>query len=76
MTILLGLLIVGLMAMVLFSLLRGLNAFRQSMDADADHDFSTGPSDLQLAQNKMMWSRIKYQALAIGVVGIALAFAR
>ncbi len=72
----LGFLIVGLMAMVLISLLRGLNAFRQSMDAGTDSDPGTGATELQLLQNRMMWSRIKYQALAILVIGISLAFAR
>jgi hypothetical protein len=61
-----------LMGMTLFSLLRGLNAFRQTMDADLDSD---GITRLQLQQNKMMWARIKYQGAAIVVVMILLAVA-
>jgi len=64
----------GLMAMVLISLFKGLNAFRQSMDEDAVP--GTGATPLQLQQNKMMWARIKYQGLAVGVIIILLAFAR
>ena len=70
------LILVGLMAMVVISLFRGLNAFRQSLDEDKDRPVGDGPSELQLMQNKMMWARIKYQALAVVVVGILLAFAR
>ena len=33
-------------------------------------------SAAQLMQNKMMFARIKYQALAVVVVAILLAFAR
>lgn len=68
--------LVVLMAMVLISLLRGLNAFRQSLDEDVDHDSGTGATQLQLKQNKMMWARIKYQALAIVVVMILLGLSR
>jgi hypothetical protein len=64
----------GFMGMTLFSLLRGLNAFRQSLDEDKAA--GNGPTTFQLTQNKMMWSRIKYQGLAVGVVIIMLAFAR
>jgi len=65
--------LVGLMGMTLFSLLRGLNAFRQSIDADLD---PAGARELQLKQNKMMWSRIKYQGLAVAAVAIVLLFAK
>ena len=61
-----------LMGMTLFSLIRGLNAFRQTLDEDLD---SNGVSQLQLKQNKMMWARIKYQGAAIVVVMILLAVA-
>jgi hypothetical protein len=66
--------LVVLMGLTLFSLLRGLNAFRQSLDEEPVP--GGGPTPFQLTQNKMMWSRIKYQALAVGVVIILLAFAR
>ena len=78
MTYLLAFVLLGLMAMVVVSLLRGLNAFRQSMDAEKDGgaESGTGATELQLMQNKMMWARIKYQALAVVGVGVLLAFAR
>ena len=62
--------LVILMGMTLFSLLRGLNAFRQNMDQGLDAE---GATQLQLRQNKMMWARIKYQGAAIVVVMILLA---
>jgi hypothetical protein len=66
--------LVGLMAMVLISLLRGLNSFRQSMDQDGAP--GSGPTEFQFQQNRMMWARIKYQALAVGVIVILLVLAR
>ena len=65
--------LVILMGMTLFSLLKGLNAFRQSIDANVDPE---GAMQLQLKQNKMMFARIKYQALAVIVVAVLLAVAR
>jgi len=65
--------LVILMGMTLFSLLRGLNAFRQTMDTNMDAE---GVTQLQLRQNKMMWARIKYQGAAIVVVMILLAVSR
>jgi hypothetical protein len=67
--------IIILMAMVVISLFRGLNAFRQSLDQDAGHDQSTGATELQLKQNRMMWARIKYQFAAIIVVALLLMMA-
>ncbi|HEX8056069.1 MAG TPA: hypothetical protein VF481_05370 [Novosphingobium sp.] len=70
MIIVLILVLVGLMGMTLFSLLKGLNAFRQTIDGNLDPE---GALRLQMQQNKMMWSRIKYQGAAIAVVMILLA---
>jgi hypothetical protein len=64
--------LIVLMGMTLFSLLRGLNAFRQSLDGELDPE---GVTQLQLKQNRMMWARIKYQGAAILVVVILLAVA-
>ena len=72
----LAFILLGLLAMVVISLFRGLNAFRQTLDDDKGRTPGDGPTELQLMQNKMMWARIKYQALAVVVVGILLAFAR
>ncbi|MDR2856945.1 MAG: HIG1 domain-containing protein [Novosphingobium sp.] len=62
-----------LMGMTLASLLRGLNAFRQSFDGDRSAE---SVAELQFRQNRMMWARIKYQGAAILVVVILLAVAR
>ncbi|WEK45668.1 MAG: HIG1 domain-containing protein [Candidatus Andeanibacterium colombiense] len=64
--------LVVLMGMTLYSLLRGLNAFRQTLD-NSDPE---AVKALQLKQNQMMWARIKYQGLAIVVVVILLAVSR
>ena len=65
--------LVILMGLTLFSLLKGLNAFRQTIDSDLDPE---GAHLLQLKQNKMMWARIKYQGAAIALVVILMAVAR
>ena len=62
-----------LMGLTLFSLRRGLNAFRQTMDDGLDTE---GVTQLQLKQNKMMWARIKYQGAAVLVVMILLGLSR
>ena len=64
------LVLVGLMGMTLFSLLKGLNAFRQTIDGSLDPE---GALRLQMEQNRMMWARIKYQGAAVAVVMILLA---
>ena len=69
------LVIVGLAIMVVISLVRGIIAFlRTSKD-----DLATpggGATPMQLQQNKMMFARIKYQALAIIVVAALMLFNR
>lgn len=65
--------IVGLVLMVLVSLVRGIIAFLQSTRQDLDHDPGTGPSPMQLKQNKMMYARIKYQAMAIVAIALLAA---
>lgn len=68
--------IVGLMIMVVVSLVRGIVAFMKSTKMDLENDSGTGASEMQLVQNKMMTARIKYQALAILVVGVLLAVSK
>jgi Hypoxia induced protein conserved region len=68
--------IVGLMIMVVVSLVRGIIAFLQGTKLDLERDPSDGPSANQLLQNKMMFARIKWQALAVVVVGVLLAISR
>ena len=75
MNTLLVIVIVGLAIMVVVSLVRGIVAFMQSTKLDLE---SGGERihEMQLRQNKMMFARIKYQALAIVVVAVPLMFNR
>ena len=75
MNTLLVILIVGLAIMAVVSLIRGIVAFLQT----SKDDLSTpggGATPMQLKQNRMMFARIKYQALAILVVASLLLFNR
>ena len=63
--------IVGLAIMVVVSLVRGIVAFMQSTKLDLESDGDRA-GEMQLRQNKMMFARIKYQALAIVAVGVLL----
>ena len=67
--------LVVLMGLVVYSLVRGVVAFLQSHKADIDAG-GQRQQDMQLLQNKMMFNRIKYQALAIVVVAIIISIAR
>lgn len=69
-------LIVVLMIMVVVSLVRGISAFLQSTKLDLENDEGTGATEMQLRQNKMMFARIKYQALAVIVVALLIAISR
>ena len=67
--------IIGLAIMVVVSLVRGVIAFLKT----SKDDLATpggGATPMQLQQNKMMFARIKYQALAILVVAILILFNR
>ena len=68
-------LIVILMIMVVVSLVRGIVAFLQSTKLDLERDGDRA-TEMQLLQNKMMFARIKYQALAIVVVAVIISLAR
>lgn len=68
--------IVVLMIMVVVSLVRGIVAFMQSTKMDLERDPSQAATPAQLMQNKMMFNRIKYQALAIVVVAVLMAVSR
>lgn len=72
----LAIVIIALMVMVVISLVRGIIAFLQSTKLDLEKDEGTGATEMQLRQNKMMFARIKYQALAVIVVALLLAFGR
>ena len=56
--------------------LRGIVAFLKSTKVDLESGEQADATDMQLMQNKMMFNRIKYQALAIVVVAILLAISR
>jgi hypothetical protein len=65
-----------LMGLVAFSMIRGIIAFLKTTKIDLETGEGTTATDMQLAQNKAMFARIKYQALAIVVVAIILAASR
>lgn len=77
MTTFLIIVLVILMGLTVLSLVRGVIAFMKStkLDLESDHT-GAGASDMQLMQNKMMMSRIKYQALAVLVVAVLLVMSR
>lgn len=64
--------LIVLMALVLFSLVRGIVAFLKTTKIDLETGEGETVTEMQLMQNKAMFARIKYQALAIGVVAIIL----
>jgi hypothetical protein len=63
------------MGMVVYSLVRGVVAFLKSTKMDLEREDTGQATEMQLLQNKMMFNRIKYQALAIVVVALILLFA-
>ena len=76
MNTLLTIVLAVLMVLVLVSLVRGIVAFMKSTKIDLETGQGETATDMQLLQNKMMFARIKYQALAIVVVVIILAASR
>lgn len=65
-----------LMGLTAYSLIRGIVAFLKTTRIDLETGEGETATDMQLAQNKAMFARIKYQALAIVVVAILLAVSR
>lgn len=61
--------------MVVVSLIRGIIAFLQTTKVDLENNTGETVTEMQMAQNKAMFARIKYQALAIVVVVIIMALA-
>jgi len=68
--------LIVLCILVLVSLIRGIIAFLQTTKVDLESGEAETVTEMQLAQNKAMFARIKYQALAIVVVAILLAISR
>jgi len=76
MTYLLVPVVVILVIMVVVSLVRGIAAFLKGTREELEREPGDGPTQSQLQQNRMMFARIKYQAAAVVVIAILLAFAR
>ena len=68
-------LLVAAMAMVLFSLIRGVVAFLQSTKVDLQTGEQVDATEMQMKQNKAMMARVKWQAVAIVVIAVMLALA-
>ncbi|MBV7258371.1 hypothetical protein [Erythrobacter crassostreae] len=60
--------LVVLCIMVVVSLVRGIVAFLKTTKIDLETGEGETVTEMQAVQNKAMFSRIKYQAAAIGVV--------
>ncbi len=73
MNVILIIALVILMALVVFSLVRGVVAFLKTTKIDLESGEGETVKEMQLMQNKAMFARIKYQALAVVVVAILLA---
>ena len=65
-----------LMGLTAFSLIKGVVAFLQTTKIDLETGEGETATDMQLAQNKAMFARIKYQAAAIAVVVVILMIAQ
>jgi len=65
-----------LMGLTAYSLVKGIVAFLRTTKIDLETGEGTTATDMQVAQNKAMFARIKYQGLAIVVVAILLAVSR
>jgi hypothetical protein len=76
MTYFLAAVLLVLMGLTAFSLIRGVVAFLRTTKIDLETGEGSTATDMQLAQNKAMFARIKYQGLAIVVVAIILAASR
>ncbi len=76
MTTFLVILLVIFCLLVVVSLVRGVIAFLKTTKIDLETGEGETATDMQLLQNKMMFNRIKYQALAVVVVAIMLAVAQ
>lgn len=67
--------IVLLMVMVVVSLVRGIIAFLKTTKMDIENG-TDNVREMQLQQNRMMFARVKYQALAILVVVVMMLASR
>jgi len=72
MNVFLTILIAFFAIMAVVSLVRGIVAFLQTTKIDLENG-SDNVTEMQMKQNKAMFARIKYQALAIVAVAVLLA---
>ncbi|WP_333838866.1 hypothetical protein [Novosphingobium sp.] len=66
--------LIALMALTVYSLVRGIVAFLRTTREGLERG-DEGVREMQLLQNRMMFNRIKFQGLAIVVVVIMLMVA-
>ncbi len=72
MTTLLIIVLAILCVMVVVSLIRGIVAFLQTTKVDLESGEGENVTEMQLMQNRAMFARIKYQAMAVAVVAVIL----
>lgn len=75
MNTLLLILLIGAMAMVVFSLVRGVVAFLKTTKLDLENGDQDHITEMQLKQNRAMMARVKWQAIAIIIIAVILATA-
>ena len=68
MNIFFALVLLVLMGLVAYSLVKGIIAFLKTTKIDLETGEGSTATDMQLAQNKAMFARVKYQAMAIVVI--------
>jgi hypothetical protein len=68
--------LLALMALVVVSLVRGVIAFLQTTKLDIENGGDGNIRELQLKQNRMMFARVKFQALAVVVIFIIMMVGR
>jgi hypothetical protein len=73
MNVFLVILFVIIAAMVVLALVRGLIAFLQMTKEDLENPGITKSHQMQ---NKMMFARVKYQAIAVGILVVLMLFAQ
>ena len=62
--------LVILCVLVVVSLVRGIVAFLKTTKIDLETGQAETVTEMQEMQNKAMYARVKYQAMAIGVVAV------
>jgi len=67
--------LVVLCALVVFSLVRGIVAFLKTTKIDLESGEAETVPEMQEMQNKAMFARIKYQAMAIAVIALIAVIA-